>query len=266
MSSSFSVTSRGLDAGLLRPLGPTPQNSGVFGFHGCASRVGVWMEPPCRFHIKMPGPREEGVAVRDRGAGSRWGLAQVCGKGQRERHGQAGHEAWPPKPTGSRLYAGELGLALSSWASVSPEYAGGVQPDGHNKPSICDMKVRFSLLLTRKATVATVTTRDLGHTDATGHSDPQARQSGPVAPLLPVTSCRWQGPGLDIGDWVNGSQLCDSGQGCSFCLEHFSPVLPWRQTPTHPQDPEVRCHLFLEAFQVSPGISPTPHMLHRPRA
>lgn len=24
------------------------------------------------------------------------------------------------------------------------------------------------------------------------------------------------------------------------------------------QDPEVRCHLFLEAFQVSPGISPTP--------
>lgn len=39
------------------------------------------MEPPCQSHIKMPGPREEGVAGRDQGAGSRRGPAQGAWQG-----------------------------------------------------------------------------------------------------------------------------------------------------------------------------------------
>lgn len=62
-SSSFSVTWRGLDVGLLRPLGPTSQNSDVFRFHRRTSRVGVWVEPLSGGHITMLDPCEEDVAV-----------------------------------------------------------------------------------------------------------------------------------------------------------------------------------------------------------
>lgn len=165
---------------------------------------------------------------------------------------------------GSNSMQGNLGWLFAPGASVSPGCTVGFNRWLH-EPSIYDV-----LMSMRKFSSSHCSSPGgppwpqsqrgtWGTQLVQGTQTPQAKESGPKVPLLPVTSCRWQGTGLDIGEtWVNGSQLCDSGQGCWFCLEHFSPILPWRQTPTHPSGPRSQVSPLLGSLPGFPKHLPCP--------